>query len=339
MKRLQVEDFLIAAENIPILDVRSPREYEIGRLPSAVSFPLFSNEERSVIGTLYKQEGRNVAIKKGLEIVGPKLLNFIEKAESFKSETLALHCWRGGMRSESMAWLLERYGLRTLVLEGGYKAYRNHLLIFFNSPLPLKVISGYTGSKKTILLHLLKEKGEQVIDLEGLAGHQGSSFGNAKCVQQPTTENFQNLVYHEFRKLDLSRPIWIEDESIRIGQVDVIEGLYKRMSESPHVFIEIDRSQRVDFLVEDYGMLSPEQLTEATQRIKKKLGNEKTSEAIRFIQAGELRKAAEIIITYYDTWYEKAIAKKKHLIHDHYKIDISELPALASKLITKTYAV
>src|SRR5690606_20923019 len=186
------------------------------------------------------------AIKKGLEIVGPKMVHFIEQAEAFQSTHLNLYCWRGGMRSESMAWLLERYGFTTTVLAGGYKAYRSHALNFFEQPLPLKVVSGYTGSKKTHFLQMLKEAGEQVIDLEGLAQHQGSSFGNKKSTGQPTTEQFQNLLYQAFSVLDLSKVIWIEDESMRIGQVNLPQRLYQRMEESPRVVLDISLAERVE---------------------------------------------------------------------------------------------
>jgi len=332
--------FLESTSSLPVLDVRSPGEFHAGHIPSATSFPLFSNEERAIIGTLYKNEGKNPAIKKGLEIVGPKMVGFIEQAETLGSSTLALYCWRGGMRSESMAWLLERYGFQTVLLEGGYKAYRNHVLAFFEKHLPLQVITGYTGSKKTTLLHLLKERGEQIIDLEGLAQHQGSSFGNKKSHQQPSTEHFQNLLYDEFRKLDINKPIWIEDECMRIGQVNLPENLYQQMNTSPHIFLDITPTQRISYLVEDYGSLSRKDLIDATQAIRKKLGADKASKAIQFLLAGELRNAAEIILTYYDVRYRDSMEKKKHLIQDQYQIDLKDLPDLASKLATKkTHAV
>jgi tRNA 2-selenouridine synthase len=263
------------------------------------------------------------------------MVGFVEFAESLNSANLALYCWRGGMRSESMAWLLERYGLETIVLEGGYKAYRNHILKFFDKPLPLKVITGYTGSKKTALLHLLEEQGEQVVDLEGLAQHQGSSFGNKKSIQQPSTEQFQNLMYERIRMMDNNRPIWIEDECIRIGQVNLPENLYRQINVSPHIFIDIPPSQRIDFLLEDYGILSPEELIDATKAIRKKLGFDHASRAIQFIQSGELRRAAEIILTYYDRRYKESIEGKKHLIQEYYKMDMKDLPELAARLSNK----
>ncbi len=189
-----------------------------------------------------------------------------------------------------MAWLLERYGFRVTLLEGGYKAYRRAMAEFFSRDLPLHVITGYTGSKKTALLHLLAERGEQVVDLEGIAGHQGSSFGNKLCgAPQPTTEYFHNLLFQQFRLLDLSRPIWIEDENMRVGRVNMMESLFLRKNSSPHYFIEAAVEQRLDFLVAEYGKVPADKLVEATLAISKKLGSKPAARAADFIRAGQYR--------------------------------------------------
>jgi len=332
VKRYVLNEFLREASGLPLLDVRSPAEYETGHLPGAISFPLFSNEERVEIGTLYKQEGKPEAIKRGLDIIGPKMRQFIEKAEALESTQLALYCWRGGMRSESMAWLFERYGFETVVLEGGYKTYRRTVMQFFEQQLPIVVLTGYTGSQKTRLLHLMRESGAQVVDLEGLANHQGSSFGNRKSTGQPATEDFQNMVYEAFIPMDLNRPVWIEDESKHIGLVSLPDALYDQKSSCPHVFVEIDPWERVDFLVEDYGGLSAEQLISATRSIQPKLGNEKAAKAIAAIGEGDLKTAAGLILTYYDTRYRKSIQRKSTLIQQHYRIPMDEIPKLAKEL-------
>ena len=336
MKRYLLSDFLFKSCGLPLLDVRSPAEYETGHLPGAISFPLFSNEERAAIGTLYKQEGKKEAVKKGLDLVGPKMRSFIEQAEAMGSPRVALYCWRGGMRSESMAWLLERFGLETLILEGGYKAYRQTVVQYFEQRLPIVVLTGYTGSQKTRLLHLMQEAGAQVVDLEGLANHQGSSFGNRKSTGQPATEHFQNLVYEAFNAMDLNRPIWIEDESKRIGQVNLPDALYEQKSACPHVFVEIDASERVAFLVKDYGGLTAEQLIGATRSIQPKLGADKARQAIQSIQNGDLITAAGLILTYYDARYRKSIERKEKLIQKHYCIAMDEIPKLAQELVRWT---
>ena len=340
MQRIQVEEFLPKIDNIPILDVRSPSEFATGHIPQAISFPIFSDEERAIIGTLYKQEGNKSAVKKGLEIVGPKLVSFIEKAEALGVSAFKIYCWRGGMRSSSMATLLESYGFKVILLVGGYKSFRTYLRVFFDQKLPLKVVTGYTGSKKTAFLYLLKENGAQIIDLEGLANHQGSSFGNQKSDSQPTIEQFQNSLLESFQKLDLEQPIYIEDESMHIGWVSLPEALYQQKNKSPHLFIEIEKGERVEFLKEDYKNLSADQLIRATEAISKKLGFELAAEAIECIKMGEGSRAAEIILTYYDRQYHKSITKKQHLIEGHFKIGMNELGTLAEKVALKPdYAV
>ncbi len=316
MRTLDVGSFLQARESFPLLDTRSPSEHDQGHIPGARSFPLFSDEERAEVGTCYKQEGRRAAIKLGLRIVGPKLEGFIEAAEEFDSEAFLMHCWRGGMRSANMAWLLERYGFDVSVLDGGYKAYRRALSAFFETPLELRVLTGKTGSKKTEVLHEMARLGEQVIDLEGIAGHQGSSFGTQATSGQPTTEQFQNELFEAFRTLDPAKPIWVEDESFRIGQVNLVEALFHQKEKAPHYHIEIPYEERIRGLVEDYGQLPEEALVRATQRIRKRLGHERTEAAVQHIRNGELEEAVAIILAYYDKAYSKGIEKKEDRLQE-----------------------
>ncbi|MCB0686277.1 MAG: tRNA 2-selenouridine(34) synthase MnmH [Saprospiraceae bacterium] len=330
--RMKAVSFLEKKTSLPLLDIRSPGEYEKGHIPGANSFPLFTNEERAIIGTLYKNEGKHVAVKRGLQIVGPKLAEFVNQAEKFQSDKLTMYCWRGGMRSDSMAWLLDKAGFDILLLEGGYKAFRNGLMEYFRRPLPLIVLTGYTGSKKTALLHMLREQGEQIIDLEGLASHQGSSFGNQKTNGQPTSEQFQNLIYESCRHFDRSRPIWLEDECLRIGNVTLIDDLYRQMNDAPRIFLEVPMEERIEFLVQDYGQLPEEKLIEGTLGIRKKLGSEKTEEAITSIRDGDLHKAVQIILSYYDRYYLKSISKKESTIIRRIVSSMKSLPEVAVQL-------
>lgn len=340
MQRIVAKEFLNTIEEVPILDVRSPSEYATGHVPNAISFPIFSDEERAEVGTLYKQKGQKLATKKALEIVGPKLVLFIEQAEIFGVSEFRMYCWRGGMRSQSMATLLESYGFKVVLLKDGYKGYRNYIIEYFSTKLPLKVITGYTGSKKTAFLYFLKAKGAQIIDIEGLANHQGSSFGNQKSKSQPTTEQFQNELLDAFRKMDTNKTIYVEDENMRIGKVNMPEVFYQQKNDSPHIFIEIDKAERVEFLKEDYKNLSVDELILATEGISKKLGLELANEAIECIRKGEGTRAATIILTYYDRQYHKSISNKKHLIEEHFKVKMNELNSLAHKIMLEpNYAV
>jgi tRNA 2-selenouridine synthase len=338
-ERIQIKEFLKVNSIVPILDVRSPGEFVQGHIQGSHSFPLFTNEERAEVGTLYKQEGRNEAVLRGLEIVGPKMADFIREAKKFNVEEFRLYCWRGGMRSESMAWLLGQYGFKTSVLEGGYKSFRNHTISFFEQPMKLKVISGNTGSSKTSLLKSLESKGEQVIDLEGLANHQGSSFGKYKEGYKPETEHFQNLLYDCCKDFDLNKTIWIEDEGKRVGQATILDGLYGQMKESPRYEIEMSMEDRLDHLVDEYGKLSNEQLTEATLAIRKKLGFDQADLAVQHIGLGNLREAAQVILVYYDKQYQKSMKTSETQIRGKYKMQLGGIDIVADQLIKSSYAV
>ncbi|WP_158858716.1 tRNA 2-selenouridine(34) synthase MnmH [Lunatibacter salilacus] len=328
-----IEDFLALRTSFPVLDTRSPGEFDSGHMANVINLPLFDNEERARVGTAYKQQSKQEAIKLGLEIVGPKMVGFIETAEKLDSKHLLIHCWRGGMRSKSVAWLMETYGFQVTTLAGGYKAYRKAVLDYFNQPLRLQVLTGATGSRKTAVLHALREMGEQVIDLEGLANHNGSSFGNQLSTGQPTTEQFQNDLFESFRILDPAERIWIEDESFTIGKVKLIEQLYWQKQQSPHILIHLPMEARVKALVEDYGKIPPEKLIIATNQIAERLGRSKAVEATEFIQEGNLPDAVYIILEYYDKAYTKGIRKKSPMIQHEVAFDTSDPYEMANQLL------
>ena len=185
--------------NYLIIDVRSPDEYAHAHIPNAFSLPLFTNEERAEIGTTYKQQSREAAIKLGLPFFGNKMQNMIEQVEGWAASyektngnkpTILVHCWRGGMRSAAVSWLLDLYGFKTEQLSGGYKAYRNWVLAQFEKNYSMKVLGGYTGSGKTEILLQLQKSKIPVIDLEGLAHHKGSAFGALGQHEQTSQEQF-----------------------------------------------------------------------------------------------------------------------------------------------------
>jgi tRNA 2-selenouridine synthase len=177
VKQLSVEEFLEKAQSLPIVDVRSPGEYDHAHIPGAVSIPLFDNDERALVGTKYKNAGKDSAVLLGLDLVGPKLAGFVKQSKKLNPQhkEVLVHCWRGGMRSGSFAWLLDTAGLTASTLVGGYKAYRNAVLSAFAEPRNLIILGGKTGSGKTDILKELARQGEQIIDLEGLAHHKGST--------------------------------------------------------------------------------------------------------------------------------------------------------------------
>ena len=299
-----------------IIDVRSPAEYEHAHIPGAVNLPLFDNDERAMIGTTYKKQSREAAIKAGLPLFGNKMLPMIETVESWMAAaqkenhltkpTLYVHCWRGGMRSAAVAWLLDLYGYKVIQLTGGYKAYRNWVLEQFTIPYSLKVLGGYTGSGKTEILHALQEKNYSVIDLEGLAHHKGSAFGAIGQLAQPSQEMFENILAKKLWEVNKNKKaIWIEDESQRIGTVLIPTPLFHLMRNSTCYFMTIPFEQRLLFILEGYGKFDQQSLIEATERIQKRLGGLETKNAVEHIMQGELKEAFSILLKYYDKWYEK----------------------------------
>jgi len=212
IEKIHIEQFLQLAKGSPILDVRSPAEFAHAHIPGAYSLPLFSDEERKIVGTTYKQQSREAAIKVGLDFFGPKMRRMVEEVESFfdkkvqianglppdngqqPSKIVLVHCWRGGMRSAGVAWLLDLYGFKVYTLIGGYKFFRCFVLRQFEVPFAFKILGGYTGSGKTEVLKQLARAGELIIDLEALANHKGSAFGNIGMPEQPSQEMFENLL-------------------------------------------------------------------------------------------------------------------------------------------------
>ena len=271
--KLTTDVFLERAAHWPVLDVRSPREYTAGHLPGAHCFPLFDDRERAQVGTTYKQIGAHEALLVGLELVGPKMRSLVEQARHLApTKEVLVHCWRGGMRSESVAWLLATAGFTAHTLEGGYKAYRNHALESFRKIPQLVALGGATGSGKTAVLRALQARGEQVINLEALAHHRGSAFGGIGQTPQPTTEQFQNDLHHVWQQLDPRVRVWIEDESFSIGQVKLPIELWNAMRARPLVLLEVPRAARIQRLVQEYGSLDRLELERAVVTIQKRLG-------------------------------------------------------------------
>ena len=324
VQKINIDDFIMEAGSSIgssflssiIIDVRSPAEYEHAHIPTALNLPLFDNEQRAMIGTTYKKQSREAAIKAGLPLFGNKMLSMIETVESWiaatqkdnnlNKPTLYVHCWRGGMRSAAVAWLLDLYGYKVIQLTGGYKAYRNWVLEQFTIPYSLKVLGGYTGSGKTEILHALQEKNYAVIDLEGIAHHKGSAFGAIGQLPQPSQEMFENILAKKLFEVNKNnKPIWIEDESQRIGTVLIPTPLFHLMRNSTCYFMKIPFEQRLSFILEAYGKFDAQSLIEATERIQKRLGGLETKNAVAHIMQGELKEAFSILLKYYDKWYEK----------------------------------
>ena len=422
MRRVAIAEFLAGSKEALLLDVRSPAEYKHAHIPGAVSFPLFTDEERAVVGTTYKQVSRQAAIKTGLDYFGPRMRTMVEEVarlleqmnrgadeqgtddgrdtllacpdsnrrtdeqgmqniegkeiadtlwsvlqtdENRKTEPqvsstpnpkpqtpnrkVFVYCWRGGMRSGAVSWLLNLYGFDVTVLTGGYKAFRNHVLKTFEESYNFKILGGYTGSGKTEVLQALKAKGEKVIDLEQIASHKGSAFGNINMPPQPTQEMFENLLSRELQATSGEQqesawltannepentpnpkpqtpnpPIWLEDESQRIGTVNLPNALWKTMRSAPVYFLEIPFEERLIHITEEYSQCSKERLADAIERIKKRLGGLETKNALQFLAEDNYLDCFRILLHYYDKQYQKGLHNRE------------ELPSLLTKIRCET---
>lgn len=289
-----------------LLDVRAPGEYEQGHIPGAVSFPLFSDSERADVGRTYKQIGQEEALELGLRIVGPKLEGFVKQAKLLApGRKIALHCWRGGQRSGSMAWLLRQAGFDVVTLEGGYKSYRRHVQQGLEqTPLKLWILGGKTGAGKTKILHALRALGEQVIDLEEIARHKGSAFGFIGEKQQPSVEQFENELFECVLHQDSSRRTWVENESRSIGRVFIPAGFWEKMRTAPLVVVDIPEALRIQNLLLEYAQANPAELESAFRKIASKLGGLSLRTALEALGSGNLAEAARIALVYYDKTYQ-----------------------------------
>ncbi len=305
-RALSPADFLALRAERPVLDVRSPAEYTQGHIPGAINWPLFTDEERARVGTLYKQQGQWAAFLLGLRLVGPKLEGLVRQARKWAPHRrVALHCWRGGQRSQSLAWLLEQAGFEVALLTNGYKNYRQHVLSTFEQGRwPIFILGGKTGAGKTKILHALRRLGEQVIDLEGLAHHKGSAFGSIGEAPQPTSEQFENELCDALCQLDPRRRVWIENESRTIGRVYIPQGLWEQMKRAPLLHIEVPHEYRLQNLIADYATAPMAELEAAFRRIEKKLGGLRLKTALEALHAGDFATAAEMALAYYDKTYE-----------------------------------
>lgn len=292
-----------------IIDVRSPAEYIAGHIPGAINIPLFNDEERARVGTIYTQISPEEAFKEGLRISGSKMTDLVEAIQPYRNipeKEIIIHCWRGGKRSQAVQWLFNFSGANVNRLEGGYKSYRNALTSFFNkNPFTLRILGGSTGSGKTEVLHAMALKGAQVIDLEKLANHRGSAFGSIGEPEQPTSEQFENNLYLAFLGLDPAREVWLENESKSIGKTHIPNGLWEHMRNSKLYTIEVDKEIRLDRVLKYYSEpVDLELLKSCFERIYKRLGGLDYQSAIKALDERDIRGAAAIALKYYDKAYQ-----------------------------------
>jgi tRNA 2-selenouridine synthase len=307
---LTLDNFWTLREQLPLVDARSEGEFAQSHILGAINIPILNNAERIQVGTLYKQAGPEKATLKGFELVGPRFhLIQREALRNFPNKKVMLYCWRGGMRSQILSWILTQVGFEVYRLAGGYKTYRTFTFNEVRKPYPLLVLGGKTGAAKTVLLQKLKERGEQVVDLEGLANHKGSSFGAIGLPGQPTVEQFENLLAEQLRKIQPDRAIWVENESRRIGRIILPDPFFLQMTQSPRIEIEKTDTERIAHIAREYAGLDQVELTDAVLRLQKRLGGDRTNQAVEAIQANQPEIWIPILLQYYDKTYSYDLAR------------------------------
>ena len=323
-KRKELEKF--RSFKGPLIDVRSPSEYYKGHLPNSINIPLFDNDERSIIGTIYKKEGKKNAVLEGLNLFEKKieflLDNLFMNIESYKTipnknnneSFIRIYCSRGGMRSQSIAWLLEKYKLNPITLKGGYKTYRRWILNCFSKKWNIIVIGGKTGSGKTRLLSLLEKYKYQTIDLEGFACHRGSTFGGLGMKEkQPSNEQFENIIAEKLYSFKTMNHIFVEAESANIGKCKIPYDFFNQMKNSRRIEILRSDSNRLKELIDTYSIFKKEQLQESVLRIKKRLGPQRTKLALESINEEKWDLVCKSVLDYYDKCYEYEKVGKKNI--------------------------
>ena len=317
---IDAREFWAESRNIPAIDVRTPGEFDAGHIPNAINVPLFTDDERATVGNAVCESGARCrchgrAFDRGSQNVGTGSGGSVDGCSTairFLGRSSALLARRYAQPVDGV--VDGGRGFEAKVLEGGYKSFRNLAQGSIDRRWNLHVVSGLTGAGKTRILTALHQAGEQTCDLEALANHRGSAYGGIAQGDQPSTEQFENDLFACLDGLDPARRIWVEDEGNRIGRVVVPQTFYDQVRHAPAVFLDVDVERRVDNLMGDYQQLPVEGLVEATQKIRKRLGGQKTDHALAAIEAGDLQAAVETTLSYYDRTYTKAANKMPRAI-------------------------
>jgi tRNA 2-selenouridine synthase len=300
-----------------VIDARSEYEFAEDRLPGAVNWPSLDNEERKLVGTIYAQVNPFEAKKRGAALVAANIARHIEREVIDKPRTWQplVYCWRGGKRSGSLALVLDQIGFRVSVVEGGYKAFRSAVIAALPqlaSTFDFRVICGPTGSGKTRLLHALAEAGAQVLDLEALANHRSSVLGFIPGQAQPGQKRFETLVWERLRALDPARPVFVESESRKVGNVAVPDALIERMRASPCLRLELPLDERVALLMEDYDFFihDPKLFCERLDALVELRGKAVVQGWQCKVGAGDVEVVVrELLEKHYDPGYSASIAR------------------------------
>jgi len=302
-----------------MVDARSPDEYAEATIPGAINVPLLDNEERAEVGTLYKKVGKQQARRRGVELVAPKIPALIEQVASYQAGTVlpvVVFCWRGGMRSLALTQFLELAGIPARQLSGGHKGFRRQVLDFFEQARwgRLLVLRGLTGVGKTHYLHCLAEQGYPVIDLEGLANHRGSAFGNLGLPPQPNQKMFDALLWDELRKIPCDGYALAEGESRHIGRVALPLTVYRALQTETSIWLHASLAARVRNILADYPAVDrlKEGFIQPIRALKDKLGKETVTHYLQLLDAGLWEElVSELMVNYYDPLYQHTLPERR----------------------------
>ena len=300
-----------------MIDARSPAEFAEDHAPGAINLPVLSNEERAEVGTIYVQQDRFLARKIGAAYIARNVAHHLQTALADQPGSFRplIYCWRGGQRSNAMATILAQVGWRTAVLEGGYKTWRRHVSArLYDEALPLRLVllDGYTGSGKTEVLQRLADRGQQVVDLEGLAAHRGSLFGAIAGQPQPSQKLFESRLLVALDGLDPARPVIVEAESSKVGERMVPPALWDIMTVAPRLELSASPEARAGYLVRAYGDITGDRaaLDEALRRLPTWPGRKRLETWSQLADAGDFQALAfELMTLHYDPAYLRSSRK------------------------------
>ena len=335
-----IDNFLykFEEEKLLLLDVRSEKEFNHAHIPGSVNIPLLNNEHRHVVGIEFKNKGREAAVALGFKLVGPLFYEFIKKAKELtEKKKVMIYCWRGGMRSSIMSWLLSMSGFEVTLLKGGYKSFRSFILSQFKIEKDIIILGGHTGSGKTDILKAMRKKGEQVIDLEGLANHRGSAFGQLGLPPQPSNEYFENLLGCLWSKTDSKKTIWLEAESHTIGYIKIPDDFFRQLQTAPLIELCCSREFRKERILAEYGNFSKNDLAECTIKLLKRLGQLRLTEALNALDQDRLKDWLEILLEYYDKTYSHSLKERNS--SQRFSVDVEDdenIDTISEKLLSES---
>jgi tRNA 2-selenouridine synthase len=331
-----------------IIDVRSPSEYAEDHLPGAINLPVLDDDERAETGTLYKQVSSFIAKRRGAALTTANISRHLNTTlkDLPEGSRLLIYCWRGGMRSRSMALVLSSIGWKISLVQGGYQTWRRQIVAGLDKstdPINIILLDGQTGSAKTAILKEMAALGAQTLDLEGIANHRGSAFGAHADTPQPGQKRFETLIWQDLRRFDLTQPVYVEAESSLVGKRRLPSRLWAEMKRAPRIIIEASTSARADYLVSAYPDLASNsrQLRASIDLLAPRHSGTQIAQWHQMAGSGHFQALAEsLIITHYDTAYDRARQRRGPVqLHTIQATDLAQttLTALAKAILEHAF--